>query len=207
MLHFDLFRPTTTRILAGRSRPDLVGQMANGQWVVLEAKGRISEPDDEAKDKAKRQAQRVISINGSPPAYQIGAITFFKREALTFYWNDPEPDARSEGLSVDVRPRDWRAYYEPVLGLIASQPDVRRQMQYEPVLAHVEDADIRVGIRPDILQLVVDSQWEALSELRNSIDSAEESPVAEYPYGRDGIAIVAGESWSRPSNQDELRGR
>src|SRR5437867_1458592 len=45
LLHLDVFRPMLNPVLTGRSRPDLVGQMANGDWVALECKGRLSEPN------------------------------------------------------------------------------------------------------------------------------------------------------------------
>jgi len=204
MLHFDVFRPSTTRMLAGRSRPDLVGQMANGNWVVLEAKGRISEPDAGAKSKAKRQAQRVTSINGSSPAFQIGAITFFRSDILSFYWNDPEPEAGSEGLAIDIGASDWRHYYDATFGLIESQPQVLRRMLSEPVLARVESADVSVGIRPDILRLIAESRWSNLAELQHSPHAVEEKSLDGQPYGRDGIAVVAGESWSERFNEGEF---
>jgi hypothetical protein len=202
MLHFDVFRPATTRMLAGRSRPDFVGQMANGNWVIMEAKGRASEPASDAKSKAKGQARRIISINGSRPALQIGAIAFLRREALTFYWNDPEPEPSAEGIAVEITASDWRYYFGPTLGLVASQPDALQRMQSEPVLAHVEDADIRVGIRPDILRLVVHEEWSALLERRLASDGAEDQTIDGHTYGVDGIAVVAGESWRQPFNEE-----
>lgn len=207
MLHFDVFRPVTTQMLAGRSRPDLVGQMANGNWVVLEAKGRISEPDTGAKGRAKQQAQRVVSINGLPPRFQIGAITFFRRDTLSFYWNDPEPVSGSEGLAIDIRPRDWRHYYAPTFALIESQPAALRRMQSEPVLTRVESADLSVGIRPDILRLVAASRWEILAELRHSLVVSEEDSVDGQRYGRDGIAVIAGDSWRGKFDEEGLLSR
>lgn len=202
MLHLDVFRPATTRMLAGRSRPDLVGQMANGNWVVLEAKGRISEPDAGAKGKAKQQAQRVISIDGSRPAYQIGAITFFRRDTLSFYWNDPEPESGSEGLAIDIRPSDWRHYYGPTFALIASRPEVLRRMQAESVMARVESADVSVGIRPDVLRVISESRWDALAELRRSLTGPDEHSVDGQRYGADGIAVIAGDSWHGKFNEE-----
>jgi hypothetical protein len=67
VLHLDVFRDQLNPILLGRSRPDLVGQIiGGGNWIVLEAKGRGTHPDNKAKQKAKVQAMRLQSINGQP---------------------------------------------------------------------------------------------------------------------------------------------
>lgn len=91
VLHLDVFRPQLNpRILTGRSRPDLVGQTSSGDWVALESKGRISPASPEAKDKAKEQAIRLISVNGASPSLHIGAVTYFRSDVLQFFWRDPE---------------------------------------------------------------------------------------------------------------------
>jgi hypothetical protein len=65
LLHLDVFRPMLNAQLTGRSRPDLVGQRIGGDWVALECKGRLTQPDAETKTKAKAQAERVVRVNGS----------------------------------------------------------------------------------------------------------------------------------------------
>ena len=71
MLHLDVFRPRLNLVLTGRSRPDLIGEIVGGGWVALECKGRLSPPDAGTKVKAKAQAQRVVSVNGTVPSLRI----------------------------------------------------------------------------------------------------------------------------------------
>jgi hypothetical protein len=78
--------------LTGRSRPDLVGQALNGDWIVLESKGRVSAPEEAAKEKAKQQARRLLSVSGVAPAMHIGGISYFRNDVLQFYWCDPPSD-------------------------------------------------------------------------------------------------------------------
>lgn len=79
LLHLDVFRdqlnPAT---LGGRSRPDLVGQDASGAWHAFETKGRSSVPSSEDKLKAKSQAQRLVSVDGSACSLHIGSFAYFR---------------------------------------------------------------------------------------------------------------------------------
>jgi hypothetical protein len=78
--------------LAGRCRPDLVGETTAGGWIALECKGRILRPSADAKQKAKEQAERITTVDGVAPLVNAGCITFFKRNVLQFFWRDPTPD-------------------------------------------------------------------------------------------------------------------
>lgn len=196
LLHLDVFRPTLNPVLTGRSRPDLVGRTTSGQWVALESKGRVSAPNAATKQKAKQQAQRLISVNGVAPTFRIGGIAYLKNEVLRFFWRDPDPDSQSvgPGLEVRVQADDWRHHYVPTLDLIRSRQDYFKRMQDEQILMPIEAADIQIGIHPAVLRLLVASQWEdvlgrgALAEFQ----------AARLRYQADGIAVVAGESWLLP---------
>jgi len=205
MLHLDVFRPTLNPTLTGRSRPDLVGQTASGEWVALECKGRISVPDAKAKDRAKDQAERLVSINGIAPAFQIGGIAFFKGEVLRFFWRDPQPQPErvSRPIEAVIRAGHWRYYYAPVLGLISERPDDFRRMQREPVLSPVPSADIEVGIHPAVLRALVADRWESPRVLTEGADLS-----GDVRYQADGLAIRAGTSWAQPFEEEgESRSR
>lgn len=112
-LHLDVFRnQLNPQLRRGRSRPDLVGQAsASGAWHAFECKGRATAPGGPEKQKAKEQARRLVSVGGKPCMLHIGAITFFRNDALEFYWRDPEPRL---GESIEIPdPRNvWVAYYD-----------------------------------------------------------------------------------------------
>ncbi len=202
MLHLDVFRPMLNPVLTGRSRPDLVGERTAGGWIALECKGRATALSNEAKDKAKQQAQRLVSVNGVTPAFHIGGAMFFRNDVLQFYWRDPEPDPNVKNpIVVKVEPDLWRHHYTPVLDLIRSDPNALEQMQREPALMRVESADIEIGIRPDVLSALVAAQWEKARALAQH----DEYRSNNFQYKTDGIAVVAGESWLKPFEEAEGR--
>lgn len=203
MLHFDLFRRTLGAELSGRSRPDLVGQTTKGEWVVFECKGRLSVPSTDAKTKAKQQARRLIRIGGQTPKCQVGGIAYFQGDALRFFWQDPEPpEEEGSPIIASVRAHYWQHYYSPVLDAIRSNPPLFDQMQQQPVRLSLEEADIEVGILPEVLRALVDSRWEEARELADRSQVAVD--VAQYQP--DGIAVVAGPSWSERLGEGSLGG-
>lgn len=192
LLHLDVFRPMLNPVLTGRSRPDLVGQVQGlAQWHAFECKGRVSPPDATAKSKAKAQAQRLVSVNGTGCTLHVGAVTYFKGESLTFYWRDPTPQ-NGRGIDVPMSGDAWMHYYEPVVEAIRiSNPDALGSDQN--MLVAVEGADLKVGVHPALAKYLVGRQWEraqrAASEAAASIE--------DEGYQSDGLKVVAGESWLR----------
>jgi hypothetical protein len=202
LMHLDVFRPDLNPLLTGRSRPDLVGACRTGGWAVLECKGRISMPDNEAKRKAKEQAQRLVSINGSIPSFHIGGIAYFRSDVLTFFWRDPLPEEPvKRPIEVKLNEDQWRHYYSPVLQLVQSQPNVHRRMLAEDTLMPVEGLDVQVGIRPAVLRLLDAEKWNqarAVAEESAPRVVGEQHPERPDSYEPDGIRVVAGQSWLRP---------
>lgn len=203
LLHLDVFRPMLNPVLMGRSRPDLVGQTTAGHWIVLECKGRVSPPNDTAKDKAKEQAERLVSVNGAVPTLKIGVIAYFRNEVLRFFWRDPASDSRivRNPIAITVEANDWRHYYLPTLDLIRSRPDYLERMMQEPVLMPVDSADLEVGIHPAVLRLLIDSKWEEVRRLV-ATEGIEEMNLHYQPGG---IAVVAGERWLEPFEEIDKR--
>lgn len=200
LLHLDVFRPRLNPVLTGRSRPDLVGEMASGGWVALECKGRVSAPDAKTKSKAKAQAQRLVRVNGVSPTFQIGGIAYFRNEVLQFFWRDPEPNPNvRHSIEVGLQSELWRHYYTPILDLIQSDPSHFERMKQEPFLIRVEHADIQIGIQPEVLRALVQSHWQEARSLAQNV----QGPTENQHYQADGVAIVAGESWQRPFEEAE----
>jgi hypothetical protein len=199
LLHLDVFRPMLNPVLTGRSRPDLVGQSTNGNWVVLECKGRISTPTSDAKNKAKLQAQRLVSVNGASPAMHVGGIAHFRNDVFQFYWRDPAADGQGvrSPIELQVEPRHWSYHYRPALDLILSSAEYRERMLNEPVLMPVSGADVNVGIHPTVFRALREGEWETARHVSQGL------PDTGIPYREDGIAVVAGESWLRPFEETE----
>lgn len=193
LLHLDVFRNQLMAQTLGRSRPDLVGESNTGKWCTFECKGRSSAPTTSDKEKAKSQAQRLVSVNNQRCNLNIAAFTFFKSEVLHFYWKDP-PANEDEPIKLPKPIDEWRYYYEPALTL-ALPPD-------DPTLLHdLRLADVAVTIHPKIQELLVAGQWLQAREAARSL--AEE--LVSNGYQLDGIRVVAGASWSEPRKISSLR--
>jgi len=191
-LHLDVFRPMLNpRMIGGRSRPDMVAQSSStAQWHAFECKGRASVPGDAEKQKAKAQAQRVVSVNGTPCTLHVGAITFFRNAAVEFYWRDPEPDAR-EPIEIPNPDFAWRTYYEPFVQVIRGRGEATALEPGAPALVQVEELDLRIGIHPAIASILFAADWQrARAVARERGDE-----FAGSGFQPDGLRVRAGQSW------------
>jgi hypothetical protein len=202
LLHLDVYRPMLNPILKGRSRPDMVGKTANGEWVAIESKGRISAPDSKAKAKAKQQAERVISVDGMAPQFHIGGITYFRNDILRFFWRDPTPKNGKPGRSIKLAHEDQllRYAYHPVIDLIRSQSQYFEGMLREPILIPIRELDVHVGIHPYVLKPLIHDQWAGV--IQECLQHAER--LKHEGYQIDGIRIEAGKSWFSPFVEHDI---
>lgn len=185
LLHLDVFRDQLSpELLTGKSRPDLVGQDTSGNWHAFESKGRSSVPGAEAKDKAKEQAQRLVRVDGQDCQLHIGAIAFFRSDALEFYWRDPDP-FKDEPFEVELPEDAWRHYYQPALAL--SRED---KSAGDP---GPEDFDVSVRIAPPILELLLQDQWK---EAKLEADR-QRTALIEQGFFPDGIQVEPGKTWHK----------
>lgn len=186
LLHLDVFRNFLSPVTLGRSRPDLVGEDINGNWHAFESKGRSSVPSPTDKAKAKKQAQRLVSVSGKNCSLQIGSFAFFRSDMLEFYWRDPEPDSK-DLMSLPTPEVEWRYYFEPALSVAA---DITTTPS---MTAERELADIEVEIHPKIRGLLEAGEWARAKQ----VAIERRADFAEKGYQPDGIKLIAGESWSK----------
>jgi hypothetical protein len=190
-LHLDVFRPTLNpRIIGGRSRPDMVAQSSStAQWHAFECKGRASVPGNAEKQKAKAQAQRLVSVNGIPCILHVGAITFFRNDAVEFYWRDPEPAGREIPLpNPDFA---WRNYYEPITEVIRSRVELTAPALDTSAPVPIEELDLTVQLHPKIAPILLASGWQAARDMaRESRDE-----LASGGFQPDGLLVNAGPTW------------
>ena len=155
LLHLDVFRDELDpSVLAGRSRPDLVGEDASGAWHAFECKGRSSVPSAEDRRRAKDQARRLVRVNSTDCSLHIGAISFFRRDELEFHWRDPEPEEPEKAEPFEIQlPNDaWRHYYGPALAL-ATELDTDHIAEDRTAL------DVKIEIHPEILERLKRGAW------------------------------------------------
>ena len=119
----------------------------------FECKGRISPPDSATKTKAKEQAQRLVSVNGTRCALHIWAITYFRSDVLQFYWRDPPP-LDGKQVNVTFNPDAWRYYYSQIIHAIVDTDErVAMQMSVGTFVA-VDGLDLEVSIYPAIARFL-----------------------------------------------------
>jgi hypothetical protein len=190
LLHLDVFRPQLNAVLAGRSRPDLVGQEhGTTRWHAFECKGRISPPDSTVMTKAKTQAQRLLSVGGTPCILHIGAITYFQGDVLRFHWRDPSP-LESNSLEVHVSADAWRYYYSPIVQTM-KRAQLDAPLIGSGAMATVDGLDLEVGAHPAIAGHLLAEQWERAYQAAAEATTE----IAQAGYQPDGLLVKAGESW------------
>jgi hypothetical protein len=187
LLHLDVFRHRLNpAMLRGRSRPDLVGQDTSGAWHAFETKGRSGMPSPDDKQKAKAQAQRLVSVNRAACSLHVGSFAFFRQDELEFYWCDPEPEEREklEPIEIEVQEGDWAFYYAPALALASEAGS-------ESVLSRVQEIDLKVEIHPKVHSLLLEHQWAAARAFAVDLEPA----FWEEGFQADGLRVVTGDSW------------
>jgi hypothetical protein len=194
LLHLDVFRPMLNPVLTGRSRPDLVGKKhRTNQWHAFECKGRISTPDSTVKRKAKDQAMRLVSVNGTSCCLHVGAITYFRSDMLNFYWRDPLSEERNR-LEVPFNEDAWRYYYSPVVQMV-THADRRTELQSDAnTVVAVRGLDLEVTIHRAVAKFLFRAEWDAAQ--RAAVEAA--SDIAQAGYQPDGLLVKAGETWRQP---------
>lgn len=191
LLHLDVFRSQLNPLTLGRSRPDLVGEDNAGKWHAFESKGRSSTPSSGDKEKAKGQAQRLVSVNGQACSLHVASFAFFRSKILEFYWRDPDPDSE-EPVALPGPNMEWRYYYEPALS-IASMPESLARLPGRDM------ADVRVTIHPKIHGLLGEGRWSEARETAKEL----ETDLRSHGYKADGLKVAAGANWSRPIKMAE----
>ena len=195
LLHLDVFRDRLNpRLLSGRSRPDLIGRTTGGEWAALESKGRVSPPTANAKTKAKEQAERVVSIRGTPVAYRIGGFAYFKDDVLRFFWRDPQPDGVEppHAIRLDITEEDiWKAYYQPILALVG--PDHAAMIERENVPIPIKEADIKIRVLSEVMRFLRLEKWKDAGHWCME----HQDQLAQREVHGDGVQIIAGGSWTK----------
>ena len=187
LLHLDVFRDELDpSVLAGRSRPDLVGEDPSAAWHAFECKGRSSVPSAEDRRKAKDQARRLVRVNSTDCTLHIGAIAYFRRDELEFHWRDPEPEEpeKVEPFEIHLPEDAWRHYYAPALAL-ATGPDTGFIAEDRSSL------DVKVEIHPEILELLKEGEWTDAHLLAKELGPT----LTKDGFQADGLKVEAGQSW------------
>jgi hypothetical protein len=154
LMHLDVYREELRLEVEGKSRPDLIGQTAAGDWVGVESKGRTRGFDAQALDRAKEQAGALESVSGQVPALVIGMVTHSGDGQLQVTASDPPERDRRDGVRLSLsRARLLEAYYRPFRTWLEIEPQVssreRAGVLYR--VAPVAAVDLTVGLAVDAM--------------------------------------------------------
>jgi hypothetical protein len=189
LMHLDVYREELQVILnVGESRPDLVGKNTNGEWVVMEAKGRTNKFDRRALDLAKEQACQVVEISGEIPVLHAGIQVHFGNGILQLEVDDPKPSEKKR-LRLRLSKEKFEAgYYRPFKEWL-SNGQVKEISNIRYLQKQISEFDITVGIAETIIESV-----------RNypPFDGSQEFNREGSTYSaKDGLFVSVGPLWSR----------
>lgn len=114
----DAYRRGLINLTNGTAeRGDLFGMSTNGDWHVVEAKGRSNVPENNLMKKAKQQASRITAINGQTPTTASGCITRVSKGGILTTLEDPESLFNRVEITADMS-SVANEYYRNLRGLL-----------------------------------------------------------------------------------------
>lgn len=199
LLHLDVYRATNPISNLGRSRPDLFGQqIGTGNWLAFETKGRASKPSAKDLDKAKAQAQRLVSIGGASCTLHVGSFAYFVNDSLNFYWIDP-PSETKRPVNLPV-PRDaWRYYYQPAHALWATHSE-RESKADSSITLPLPEFDITLKVHPLLVGFFARGAWEEAQKVMFEVSNQLEADG----YQPDGLKVECGPTWIDKFHRDGI---
>ena len=202
LMHLDVYRHDLNVVLQGASRPDLVGETANGAWVVMESKGRTNGFSSRALSDAKTQARQILTIDGQIPLFAVGLLTHFGGGALALAVEDPKSDNNGKQLRIPLdHEKLLRGYYRPFQVWLLEAPgatdEVIGNVPYR--IAALSDLDIRVGMATRLVQT---DDFSAVRPIRE-VGVSEENRY----LGTDGLMVEVGPSWAEENMRLEPQER
>lgn len=122
LLHVDVYKADLNPYFLFPKRPDLVGRDAEGNWAVVEAKGRSWSMPNGTMNTAKQQTRSLGLINNIAPALRVVVGASFKSSRMQArVWDPEEYDANAEHLRIETD-RFLRVYYRPVVDYMRLLP-------------------------------------------------------------------------------------
>lgn len=179
-------------------RGDMVGLDRQHNWHVIEAKGRTSAPSNMDKIKAKNQAQRITTINGSTPVTKSYCITHINDTFSEIFLNDPDDKpAKPTGWNIDTI--DFiKIYYDKIFKeLYGKEKDMVltfTELNIEFSLFRIggQNSFIYVGLENRILKDLSQgstSFTETLFSQSEIFDRFTELTIDNLSIGNDGIVL------------------
>ena len=204
LLHLDVYRTQLRAVLRpGRSKPDLVGQDANGNWVVVESKGRTNRFDETALSKAKAQSRRVRTISGRSPKLRVGMQSYFESSQLCIAVDDPDGEEDEDLIDLPITTEMLiREYYHPFRAWL-DQGDHAERVVIEDRVYFVRSEpqfDFAVGLAAKHYQVAPNAR-------KLGAGRAVEQRFFDRFIGKDGVLVQLGPNWSSQRMRQEPEDR
>lgn len=184
---------------AGNARPkepDLVGQTADGNWHIFEAKGvssSVSQLNSKISE-AKNQIQQVATIHGVPPSTGSACATYIGRDRILTYLEDPPSD---EGKRVEInREKFIDSYYSPFL---LADKILDRPLRTERIDGlEVDFFDLQqarrklsIGLDREISELIRSKEYDFSTSISKRLKeySSIDRGQGKYSVGLDGFVV------------------
>jgi hypothetical protein len=208
LVHLEKIRSLYNIRLIGTSKPDLIGENKNGDWIIVEAKGRTNGFSQDAIDKAKKQTRQVRNISGQLPMLRVAVESYFGSN-LNIHICDPK-DYDDDAIDIPLESNQFfGSYYKPFLSLM----DYRSRKQQIGndifLFSDEESLGLSIGLNAEVFQLAKDGKVELqkLKQLSSTITGLKVIDSREIIFYPDGIAIKCDERWSEKSMKLDPRER
>jgi hypothetical protein len=150
LMHLDVYRAILDPVLLGASKPDLVGLTQDGEWIVVEAKGRTNTFVASVLTDAKLQTQQLTTIQGMAPVLRMATLSFFDSAGiLRMAVEDPKSEQRMRIPDLPLTPGlILESYYRPfetrIERALATKQEKLRGQTFR--VAQLPELDMWVGL-------------------------------------------------------------
>lgn len=199
LLHVDalLINGAITLSTGTNERGDLIGMDKAGNWHVMEAKGRSIPPNTTLRTKAKRQAEKIVDINGIPPKTKSYCITYLSDTGNQIELVDPD-DLPALSTAMNIKDDLFvKIYYDRIFGgLYKATPDAALSFNEYGIEFHlfeIPDTDLYIGLPSKYLKELINGSVDFRSDLleRNELfERFSQLDLDLLSIGTDGVVIV-----------------
>lgn len=201
LFHFSMTGPLHIPIRKrGSLHPDMLGETAAGDWVVVEAKGRSNGFSQAALKKAKDQASVVGKINSRVPLYRIAVQSYFSPLGMRLVdppseegESDPPPrKGEPRNIAVDATAAR-RRYYGPIFNATRDSKSVRSVEGHEFICRSLGEIGVTVGIEASLKEGLANQKEAQPQKVFGGVRTG--AGGGGYATFEDGTAVFLDERW------------
>lgn len=151
LYHVYKINPLTITFHSGDSRPDLIGEDINGDWIVVEAKGRTNGYCSKTMLSAKKQTLQINKINGKNPILRVAFQSHFNKHLELAVDDPPQPDKNAKDLNFD-KVFAIRQYYEYLVSILIDSNSSRDTKDGPIRIIELQEIGLTIGLSENIIE-------------------------------------------------------